>query len=78
MTRTTLYTSPSFALVSYGNGTSYVMSHRGETIHVQDDDAAQLREDLESIAMNFPGDPIEANLGRLWTIYEDMALALAA
>ena len=78
MTRTTLYTSPSFALVSYGNGTSYVMSHRGETIHAQGDDAAQLREDLESIAMNFPGDPIEANLGRLWAIYEDMALALAA
>jgi len=78
MTRTTLYTSPSFALVSYGSGTSYAMSHRGETIHVQGDDAAQLREDLESIAMNFPGDPIEANLGRLWAIYEDMALALAA
>jgi hypothetical protein len=78
MTRTTLHSSPSFCLVSYGNGASYIMAHGGESIFVQGDDAAQLREDLESIAINFPADPIEANLSRLWDIYEDMALAQAA
>ena len=78
MTRTTLHSSPAFFLVSYGNGTAYIMAHQGATIYVQGDDADQLREDLESISVNFPNDPIEACLSRLWDIYEDMALAQAA
>lgn len=78
MTRTTIHSSPAFTLASYGGGTAYIMAHRGETIFVQGDDATQLREDLESIAVNFPNDPVETCLSRLWAIYEDMALAQAA
>lgn len=78
MTRTTLHSSPTFCLVSYNGGTAYIMAHQGATIGVQGDDAEQLREDLESISVNFPNDPIEANLERLWGIYEDMAYAQAA
>lgn len=78
MTRTTIHACPQFALVSYGSGTAYILAHRGETIFVQGDDAAQLQVDLESITANFPDDPVEACLARLWAIYEDMALAQAA
>jgi hypothetical protein len=78
MTRTTIHTSARFSLVSFGGGTAYLLSHQGATIFVQGDDAGQLREDLESIAVNFPNDPVERCLSRLWAIYEDLALAQAA
>jgi hypothetical protein len=69
MTRTILFTSDRFALVSYGNGASYALhNHEAKkSLFVQGDDATTLRDEIESYERCFPDKPYDEIYAEIWS-----------
>lgn len=64
MTRTIIFHSDRFDLVSYGNGTAYAVHDNIErrSMFVQDDDASEFREEMEAYEAAFPDLPTDVFL----------------
>lgn len=61
-----------YSLNSYGNGWGYLLKDKqtGLSVWLQDDDAAQFREELETLESRFPDHSPDDILGILWHDYD--------
>ena len=67
---TILIDQDGYKLTSYGNGAAYTLEHDGRSTFVQDDDATQLREEIEAFETAWPC-ASRATLGHyLWMTLE--------
>lgn len=59
-----------FRLTSYGNGASYTLERAGRSVFFQGDDAAQFRDEMESLENSAPD---TSPLPTLWDWYSHVA-----
>lgn len=73
MTKTTVYHSDRFDLVSYGNGLSYTLHNNinKRSMFVQGDDAADFRKELEDFENVCPEAPLDGFFGEQIAIREE-------
>jgi hypothetical protein len=61
-----------YSLESYGNGWGYTLREKasGLSVWLQDDDAAQFRDELDALELAHPRDTTDAILDALWSDFE--------
>lgn len=77
---TTIMNGPTYRLDSHGNGWAYTLWHKTfidrpdtwTSLWLQDDDALQLRNELEAIERTFPNDSNDKTLERLFDPYSEL------
>ena len=72
MKTVTIMQGQRYSLDSSGNGWAYTLrdSETRQSVWLQDDDAAQFREELETLESRFPNHSTDAILGMLWFDFE--------
>jgi hypothetical protein len=78
MQQVTLVNSDRFELISFGNGSSYLLTNvqTRQEFHVQDDDATAFRDEWEEHENMFPLKSTDAVMAWLWNMYEVIAVPL--
>jgi hypothetical protein len=78
MKQVTLVNSDRFELISYGNGSAYMLTNikTRREFFVQDDDATAFRNEWEEHERMFPLKSKDAIMAWLWDMYEVTAVPL--